>query len=248
MILDISKHVAADEKLQDDVIRLTTSVVQALNIGLQNTLVGIMFFAKPEKTRYHITLNQYTNKPDLLQELNSTVYPSKGGANFESVFHLLSDTAFNQSYGFRPDFPNVGIIMTAKTPRDNKNLSTTVQKFHSDCIFDDLYAVGLSNDIDIDQLELITDNKSNVFHAENITPATIARVELDLIQRLCQETSKCNKFYEEIINVTRFAKRDLPHTSNFINVAAIHLCWCFLLTKFQVININQSEVMNCQIR
>ena len=62
--------------------------------------------------------------------------------------------------------------------------------------------------------------------------------------------------------VTGFAKRGLPHTSNSINLEdhnlvfkkdaslkfspSINLCWCSPMTKFQVNNCFQSQVMNCQ--
>jgi len=64
------------------------------------------------------------------------------------------------------------------------------------------------------------------------------------------------------IYVTGFAKRGLPHTSNFIKLKdhnfvikiymklkltpAIKLCWCFLLTKFQVYSFYQYEITNLQ--
>ena len=62
--------------------------------------------------------------------------------------------------------------------------------------------------------------------------------------------------------MTRFAKRGLPRTSNSLNLEehnfefkkdtnlkvspSINLCWCPLLTKFQVNNVFQSQAMNCQ--
>ena len=60
----------------------------------------------------------------------------------------------------------------------------------------------------------------------------------------------------------QIAKRGVLHTSSYVNLEnhnlvikrhtklkvspAIHLFWCFLLTKFQVSSVNQSEVMNRQ--
>ena len=64
------------------------------------------------------------------------------------------------------------------------------------------------------------------------------------------------------IYVTGFAKRGLPHTSNSMNLEDhnlvfkidanlkcspfINLCWCSPMTKFQVNNTFQPQVMNCQ--
>ena len=182
--------------LTKQIIRLTTSVVQALDIGPQQTLVGIIFFAGESHTRYEITLNEYTNKPDLERAINISLsdYPVKSGTHFIPVLKLLRNSAFNQSYGFRPDFPNVGIIMTdgrSSSGESDEKLSTEAQRFHNDCILDEFFAVGLSGETDPKQLGRITDNNSTVFRTEEITPATIARIQQDLIQQLCQETSKC---------------------------------------------------------
>ena len=79
----------------------------------------------------------------------------------------------------------------------------------------------------------------------------------------CLEHFKATYYKKEILAyVTGFAKRDLPHTSNFINLEdhnfvikrqmklklspAIKQCWYFLLTKFQVHSVYQSEVTNLQ--
>ena len=59
--------------------------------------------------------------------------------------------------------------------------------------------------------------------------------------------------------MTGFAKRDLPHTSNSMNLEdhnlvtkslklspSAKLCWCTLLTKFQVNGLFKSEGMGYQ--
>ena len=67
---------------------------------------------------------------------------------------------------------------------------------------------------------------------------------------------------DAVLYVTGFVKRGLPHTSNSMSFEnhtfvfkkdtklnffpSINLCWCSLLTKFQVNNFIQSQVMDCQ--
>ena len=59
-----------------------------------------------------------------------------------------------------------------------------------------------------------------------------------------------------------YVERGLPHTSNSLNLEdynsvlktcanlkfspVVKLCWCSLMTKFQVSSIFQSQVMDCQ--
>jgi len=53
-----------------------------------------------------------------MKAINDTEYPRETGTKILPVYTLLNKTAFNHSYGFRPDFANVGIVMTDGNAND----------------------------------------------------------------------------------------------------------------------------------
>jgi len=198
MALDISRSL--DNVARDTLVNFTRNVINALDIGLNKTLVGIIFFAR--NARYSFTLNQYTTKTRLLQAVDDIAmnYPRERGTRFVPVYNLINATAFNASLGFRANFSNVGIILTDGRSRDNPDsLEDTVEQFHNGCILDDLFAVGFTNRSNITELQLLTGDDTTAFHSANLSAPAIANIQQNIIQRLCQETSKCDKLCMTII-------------------------------------------------
>ena len=194
MVLDVSVSVHHQNGTVAAIKRFTRNIVRELEIGQQSTLVGIVFFA--ENATFNITLNQYTTNDSLLQAINNISYPEKRGTRFVRVLQLLNATANNQSLGFRPDFKNVGIIVTdGRSKNEPKNLEETAEMFHNSGVYDLLFAVGVSDRVDKTELEIITNNKETAVLLDNIDDRAFDNLQQTVIQQLCEEQSKFNHFH-----------------------------------------------------
>jgi len=176
MVLDVSRSLK--KRGHETLITFTKNVINALDIGPTKTLVGIIFFASD--ANYNFTLNQYTTKTQLLQAVDDIAmnYPILSGTEFIPVYDLINATAFNESLGFRPNFANVGIILTDGRSRDKDHnaLEDKAEQLHNECILDDLYAVGVSGRTNITVLELITGDNTTAFQSTMLSGRVILTI------------------------------------------------------------------------
>jgi len=141
MVLDVSKSL--DKIGRGTFVNFIRNVINALDIGPNNTLVGMIFFTR--NASYNFTLNQFTTKTQLLQAIDDIgmSYPIWSGTKFKPIYELIRNTVSNVSLGFRPDFKNVGIILTDGKSKEKKTkLSNVANSFHEDGILDDLTLWG----------------------------------------------------------------------------------------------------------
>jgi len=200
MALDVSHSL--NDRERRALLDFTRNVINALDIGLNKTLVGIIFFARD--ANYNFTLNQYTNKTQLLQAVDDIAmnYPEVKRTRFIPVYNLINETAFNASLGFRANFANVGIILTDghSSRHENQNeLKDHAERFNDECILDELFAVGFTDSTNKAELQLLTGDPTTAFQSTMLSGPTIDNIQQNIIQRLCQETSKCNKLCMTII-------------------------------------------------
>jgi len=159
--LDISRSVDASEF--DNLRRFVVRVVATLDIGPQKSLVGVMFFARD--SRFVINLNDFNDRARLVEAINDLQLKTERGTRFTPVLNLLEVSANNETLGFRPDFPNVAVIVTDGRARENQDtLESTAINFHESVNFT-VYAVGVqsNNGANREELQVISGNPETEF-------------------------------------------------------------------------------------
>jgi len=193
----------------------TTRVVEFLDIGLTRSLVGLMYFSRDARVVFD--LQKYRSKHALISALREIDYPKEKGTRLIPVLHLLNATAHNRSMGFRPDYPNIGIILSEGRSKDSINaLQKEAKKFHMQQLFK-MFAIGVGN-VDKDQLETITDDPSKVLLVDNLDEPALAQLEYNLSRQLCKDESKFN-----ILSITQI-KQTYLKSGNFQWKIKIFVC------------------------
>ncbi|XP_065916119.1 uncharacterized protein [Dysidea avara] len=186
-VLDISVSIQKNV-LVGSIRNFTTRVVSFLDIGLTRSLVGLMYFAG--NARVVFDLQQYRSKHALTTALKEIDYPKKRGTKYIPILHLLNATAHSDSMGFRPDYPNIAIILTEGKSKDEPiTLRREAKKFHIEQLYQ-LFAVGIGN-VDQDQLYTITGDPSMVFLVDNLDEPALEQLEKNLSQQLCKNRISC---------------------------------------------------------
>ena len=187
-VLDISVSIQKNV-LVGSIRNFTTRVVSFLDIGLTRSLVGLMYFAGDARVVFD--LQQYRSKHTLTSALKEIDYPKEKGTKYIPILHLLNATAHSDSIGFRPDYPNIAIILTEGKSKDEpRTLRREAKKFHMEQLYQ-LFAVGIGN-ADQDQLDTITGDPSMVFLVDNLDEPALEQLEKNLSQQLCKNRSKFN--------------------------------------------------------
>ncbi|XP_065916114.1 uncharacterized protein [Dysidea avara] len=186
-VLDISVSIQKNV-LVGSIRNFTTRVVSFLDIGLTRSLVGLMYFAGDARVVFD--LQQYRSKHTLTSALKEIDYPKERGTKYISILHLLNATAHSDSMGFRPDYPNIAIILTEGKSKDEpRTLRREAKKFHMEQLYQ-LFAVGIGN-ADQDQLDTITGDPSMVFLVDNLDEPALEQLEKNLSQQLCKNRISC---------------------------------------------------------
>ena len=196
IVLDVSYSIHKRKAVQP-LLRFTRRIIQRLDIGLDSNLVGIVLFAND--SRFHFGLQQHTSRRALLSAIDalSRDYPNRRQTYFVPLFNLLSETKDNSSFGFRPEYPDVAIIVTDGRPTDKppEAFTLALDNFHRQDIYQ-LYAVGVGK-ANLMELARITKDRSTAFFANSLDDATLAEVARRLTERLCSRSklnvSKCYK-------------------------------------------------------
>ena len=191
--LDISRSV--DEPEFENLQRFVVRVVETLDIGPQQSLVGVIFFAK--RSDFVINLNEFNDKARLVKTINNLQLNTKSGTRFIRVLNLLKDSVNDESLGFRPDFPNVAVIVTDGRANDNQaRLNSTARNFHRSADFI-VYAVGVegNNGANLMELEVISGNPETAFLIGDLNNQdSFENLEQALIEQLCAPQSKDNLY------------------------------------------------------
>ncbi|XP_065916129.1 adhesion G protein-coupled receptor E2-like isoform X3 [Dysidea avara] len=189
-VLDISVSIQKNV-LVGSIRNFTTRVVSFLDIGLTRSLVGLMYFAGDARVVFD--LQQYRSKHTLTSALKEIDYPKEKGTKYIPILHLLNATAHSDSIGFRPDYPNIAIILTEGKSKDEpRTLRREAKKFHMEQLYQ-LFAVGIGN-ADQDQLDTITGDPSMVFLVDNLDEPALEQLEKNLSQQLCKNRISCPSF------------------------------------------------------
>ena len=160
-VLDSSGSVGLSDF--QNVRNFAADLVRQLEIGPDNTRVGLIRFGSSASVMFH--LNRYQEKSSLLRAISNVGY-SGGSTNTPAgLITLLS--AFNTVYGARPlrdGIPRVAIVVTDGRSNEGGGPPATIaaaNAIHDNNII--AYAVGVGSSVLITELNAIASNPDNQY-------------------------------------------------------------------------------------
>ena len=135
-------------------------MVSQLEIGPDNTRVGLINFESSARSEFH--LNTHQDSSSLLQAIANVPYTSGGTNTAAALTILLSE--FSTMNGARPlqeGIPRVAIVVTDGRSSSSTATVTAANNVHARNII--VYAVGIGSSIDIAELNSIASDPDSQF-------------------------------------------------------------------------------------
>ena len=143
-----------------NVRNFASNLVSQLEIGPDNTQVGLINFASSAQSVFH--LNTHQDSSSLLQAIANVPYTSGGTDTAAGLTALLS--AFSTMNGARPSqegIPRVAIVVTDGRSNSFTATVAAANNVHAQNII--VYAVGVGDNIDIAELNAIASDPDSQF-------------------------------------------------------------------------------------
>ncbi|XP_053405850.1 collagen alpha-1(XII) chain-like [Mercenaria mercenaria] len=160
------------------------SVVGNLNIGQDNTRVGIITFSRYPVIRLH--LDDYTDKEALLKAIDVVPYIA-GITETHSALYLLKDEGFR---GSRPDVPNIAVVVT-----DGKSFHTNLTTVASEELQAQgvvMFGIGIGGNVNLNELSSIASSPNNQYVYTVTNFASLTNIVNSLSSKTCDVTSVAN--------------------------------------------------------
>ena len=194
---------------------LVIQIIQQLAIGVENSLVSVIVFARHAAINF--TLTEYTNSADLINAINQISYfdlpkLNRTGTNIPDALNLLRTGGQDGSIGLRrnANFSHVIFITDGRTntidleqnptglrlkgqakkdhkARDKINTIEAAQRLHAADIYNEIFAIGIkgSHKVSQEELRAIASRPRFVFEIEDFTEEAFQNVTLQLTNEIC---------------------------------------------------------------
>ena len=143
--------------------QFVTSIINMLDIGLERDLVGVISFSNTANIQFDVT--QHTDKSSLISAIHNLPY--RGGmTNIGKALNLLRtggqpDGALN----LRNESTNIAVLVTDGASSDPQTTHTAAVTLHKSNLYDQVYVVGVTNQVNLAELKLIASNPSLVYNS-----------------------------------------------------------------------------------
>ena len=145
------------------IIEFIQHMVQLFPIGLQDSLVGVISFS--DDATLHFNVQSHTDITTLLAAIGNLPYDGRG-TNKAAAMRLLLNSAQNGTMGLRPGHPHIAILITDGVSTVNEVQTIPIaQEIHASGIFQSLLVVGITSQVDFNELNAIAGNPSHVFYS-----------------------------------------------------------------------------------
>lgn len=157
-IIDSSSSIFPNEYVRQ--LEFLETIAGALDVGhLQNqSRVGVISFS--DEPRLEFTLNQYTDRSELIAAIRRINYLS-GGTNTAAAIQLALETMFNEESGAREEAKDIIIVITDGESFSESATKASAQKTRELGIF--VLAIGVGVNVNVRELNLITGNPEHVY-------------------------------------------------------------------------------------
>ena len=206
-VLDVSISIGNDENFQT-VTQFASDVSEFLDIGINDSLVGMMLFARHANVHFHV--QEHTNEDDLIAAIGSIVYSEiseldRTGTNIPEALDLLRTAG--QSGGelvLRDDPTTTKIVIFVTDGRPNtkdltgnsrkqdaQNTQDAAARLHESGIYDQVYAIGIrgNKNINFVELEYIASDPSLLYIIDNFDEQLFESLRQNLTNAVCERKS-----------------------------------------------------------
>ena len=182
LVLDDSRSIK--KKNWPFIINFTISVATSLDIGLNNSLMGVILFGG--NATIHFNARQYLDQASLVEAINNIEYRKYNGTNTWLALDLLHESSQpNGAMMLREDFPAIAIVVTDGRSHNNITTKIAAQKLHDSRIFYQVYAVGIGSKIETEELRSIASNPSLTFRLKKFKKSLFNELLHNLTQQFC---------------------------------------------------------------
>lgn len=166
------------------IINFTASIATSLNIGLNDTLMGMILFGRHAKI--HFNVRHYLDQASLLEAIYNTEYNKSIGTSTWLALELLCESSLpNGPMLLREGVPHIAVVVTDGRSLNRTATTTAAQKLHDANIFDQVYAIGIgSKRIDKKELKVIASDPSLAYILNDIKESLFTELQHNLIQQV----------------------------------------------------------------
>ena len=182
LVLDDSKSIK--RKNWPLIIDFAASVATFLDIGLNNSLIGVILFGGD--AIIHFNARQYLDQASLVEAINNIEYRQSIGTSTWVALDLLHESSQpNGAMMLREDFPDVAIVVTDGRSHNSTTTKIAAQELHDSKTFDQVYAVGIGRKIDEDELRSIASDPSLAYFLKEFEESLFNELRHNLSQQFC---------------------------------------------------------------
>ena len=171
----------------------TVSIIQRLDVGPTKVRVAVVQFSGHAIVEFN--LERYRTKQEIINAvyamefLGTTTYTGEG-------LRFLRERVFDGQNGDRPGVPNIGIVITdGKSNIREEETAFEANRTKSEGVR--LIAVGITDQIDMNELQTIASKEEDVFTVDNFD--RLVTILADVLDATCRAVStdspgRLNKF------------------------------------------------------
>ena len=200
-VLDVS-----DSLMENDfniMMNFVTEVMNIVNISAECSHAAVILFKANVVIRFDV--NEYTDRVNLIQAIENIDYDDvhgRGTNTPEALRVLRIDGEKGGRLKLRDDYPHIAVMitdgnprldrdfpeygLTQVTPRDMKSMAKVeAELLHDTLIYDQIYAIGVGNNIKNDTLEAIADPMTLAYYRTAFTEELFSQLRDDLTEQFC---------------------------------------------------------------
>ena len=203
-VLDVSISIGSNANFQT-VTRFASDVSEFLEIGLNDSLVGLILFARHADVYFNV--QEYSDETKLVASINSIIYDqiprlNRTGTNIPEALDLLRTAGQNNGQlKLRNDVtkPKIVVFVTDGRPNtrnltgnsievDAQNTKDAAARLHESGIYDQIYAVGIRGNrgINFEELDFIASDPSLVYIIDDFNQQLFERLQQNFTNAVCE--------------------------------------------------------------
>ena len=200
-VLDVSNSIGNNENFQQ-ITNFVSMLGQFLDIGINDNLAGVILFARDANISFDA--QEHTNSDDFTAAVNSIIYEqipqeNRQGTNFPAALDLLR-TAGRRGGNLRfrddPDVLKIAVILTDGRPHQLgnspiesvRNTKDAAARLHESGIYDQIYAIGIrgNREINFEELRFIASDPALALEVEDFDEEFFNETRAELTVALCK--------------------------------------------------------------
>ena len=202
-MLDTSISIGDDETF-GVITNFVSGIGQFFEIGVDENLAGVILFARHANIQFHV--REHTNLADFVDAVTSIIYSdipqlNRTGTNIPEALRLLR-TAGQTGGALRlrnePDKVRIAIFITDGRPntrdetgntrqQDAQNTEDEAVRLHESGIYDQVYAIGIRGERDINfrELDFIASDPAFAFIINDFDEELFQELQKNLTRAVC---------------------------------------------------------------